>query len=204
MNDYDILGVMPNASPQEIDEAYRIKKEQYSNDSFSVGIKGEQAIKKLEELEKAYANVKRHPYSFNGKTSYDEIRDLLTENRINEAQKILDDIDDRNAEWHYLQSVLYYKKSWYVEARKQLEFALKLDPDNAKYKQQLNDLNKIISKKEVKADQYSYSDSGKQNSRDSYTQEGGGLNNGTCTGSCCGDACLANCCCNCCANGCCR
>jgi hypothetical protein len=53
----------------------------------------------------------------------------------------LDDCNERSAEWHYLQAVLFYKKSWTNESKKQLEIAMQMEPDNVKYRSAYGKLN---------------------------------------------------------------
>ena len=74
-----------------------------------------------------------------------DVERLLKENKINEAQKALDDITDRSAEWHYLQSVVFYKKNWMNESKKQLEIALNIEPHNEKYSDAYEKLKKKIA-----------------------------------------------------------
>lgn len=108
---------------------------------------------------------------------------------------MLDNLTPRTAEWHYLQSIVFYKKNWFLESKKQLEFALSLDPQNMKYKNSLEKLNKILASNAVPPEQMrTTSGAGGQRL---YRAAG----NGTCTGSCCGDVCLANLCCECCGRG---
>ena len=114
---------------------------------------------------------------------------------INKAQEMLDNLTPRTAEWHYLQSIVFYKKNWFLESKKQLEFALSLDPQNMKYKNSLEKLNKILASNAVPPEQMRTTSAPAGNG---YTAPAG---NGTCTGSCCGDVCLANLCCECCGRG---
>lgn len=72
---------------------------------------------------------------------------LIKEKKFDEAQKVLDDINDRNAEWHYLQSRIYYNREWISECKKHLEIAISTDPTNDKYKRTLDKLNQIIGNK---------------------------------------------------------
>ena len=59
---------------------------------------------------------------------------VVPPHKIAEAQTKLDDFNGRNAEWHYLQSVVFYKKNWVNESKKQLEIAISMDGSNEKYK----------------------------------------------------------------------
>lgn len=58
---------------------------------------------------------------------------LIEENALEEAQLLLDEQNERDGQWHYFQSLLYQKKGWFYESKKQMEIALRLDPENADY-----------------------------------------------------------------------
>ena len=38
----------------------------------------------------------------------------------------------REGEWHYFQSIVYYKREWLTESKKQLESAVECDHGNQK------------------------------------------------------------------------
>ncbi|MDE6850709.1 MAG: hypothetical protein K2J54_05215 [Clostridia bacterium] len=71
---------------------------------------------------------------------YTRIQTLIIEGNIADAQQILDGIEDKDAQWHYLSSHIYLAKNWTNESRKQLEIAIELDPENEKYKEELQAL----------------------------------------------------------------
>ena len=79
-------------------------------------------------------------------STLDDVRNALGDRRFDEAQKLLDDISYRDAEWHYLQSIVYYNKNWFMECKNQLEIASSIEPENEKYKKALNNLNLKMSK----------------------------------------------------------
>nr|MBO4518320.1 hypothetical protein [Clostridia bacterium] len=146
---YKILGVNENATDAEIEEQYAKLKDKYSRERFYEGEIGNDAARNLTKLETAYAEIKRNrseKMNENG-TSYDfsEVERLIRSNQINEAQRVLDDINDRNAEWHYLQSVVFYKKNWINESKKQLEIALNMEPHNQKYADAYSKLKQKMS-----------------------------------------------------------
>lgn len=68
---------------------------------------------------------------------------LIEDNALEDAQKLLDEQNERDGLWHYLQSRLYLKKGWHYESRKQMEIALKLDPENADYKAEYERLSAL-------------------------------------------------------------
>ena len=70
-----------------------------------------------------------------GASSFEEVGDCIRRGDLARAQQLLDDFNERNAEWHYLQSVVFYKKNWMQESKKQLEIAIQMDGGNAKYRE---------------------------------------------------------------------
>ena len=69
-----------------------------------------------------------------------EVARLLKAGELDKAQSVLDAFDERGAEWHYLQAVIFYKKNWMSESKKQLEIAVNMDPANTKYSDALTKL----------------------------------------------------------------
>ena len=146
---YKILGIKEGASEEEITAQYNKLKEKYSRERFYEGEIGNEAARNLTKLETAYSEVMRFrresPSGNGGYADFSEVEKLIKNGKINEAQALLDDIDDRNAEWHYLQSVVFYKKNCINESKKQLEIALNLDPYNEKYSDAYTKLKQRIS-----------------------------------------------------------
>lgn len=131
-------------------------------------------------------------------TSYAQVDALIKSGRIDEAQNVLDGYSERHAEWHYLQAVIYYKKNWGNECKKQMEIAIMKDPNNPKYKESYD---KLLKEMEFKSKNFSSGNVNMQNDPqrdfDPYDRQMGGND---CLASCC--QCLAcnmllNCCCNC-------
>lgn len=149
---YKIFGLTSNATDAEIDEAYNRLRAKYRGDMFLEGDAGDEAARKLTELEDAYRDVLEERSYKTSEQSYDEnaskfkkVEDLVKAGNINEAQSILDDMTERTAEWHYYQAMVFYKKDWFTDSKKQLELALSLDKNNEKYKKSLDRLNKVMS-----------------------------------------------------------
>ena len=109
---YKILGLSENATDEEIDAAYNKLKDKYSRERFYEGEIGNDAARNLTKLETAYQEIKesrRNTATPNGgePESLAEAEKLLKAGKISEAQTALDNISERGAEWHYLQSVLF-------------------------------------------------------------------------------------------------
>lgn len=205
-NAFEILGLPSTATRDEVKDKYNELRKQYLEDRFKPGDEGERAAEKLQELDVAYRDAMDaidereqranraanadNATSDNGATDdYESIRQQIKDNKLDEAQDALDQIIDRTAEWHYLQSILFYKRNWFLESKKQLEMACQMEPDNKRYKQSLDKLTKILASNTISPDQMRTSSGSTEDSR--Y------YSNGTCTGSACADCLLCNMCCNC-------
>lgn len=86
---------------------------------------------------------------------YTRIQTLIIEGNIADAQQILDGIEEKDARWHYLSSHVYLAKNWTNESRKQLEIAIQLDPENEKYKDELDALKERVEKAQRKYEEKS-------------------------------------------------
>ena len=189
-NLYDLFGLDEGCTDEELDAAYGRLRSKYAEDRFLEGEAGNTAAKKLTELDNAYRDIVAQRREASNASAG-------TQNNANE----LDGFNERNAEWHYLQSVVYYKKNWTNESKKQLEIAMQMNPSEQKYKTAYDKLLEKIK-----------NDSNKNFS--SYTGNGGANNGGgryddgapqmggdSCVDWCCQMA-LCNIALNCCCNSC--
>lgn len=140
-----ILGLSSDASQSEITDAYNAKRAELKEHIFDEGEAGAEAARKLEILETAYKNamekaVNRAKVSGEGESELAAAREALRAHNIDLAQQELDKASYRGAEWHYMQSAVFYAKNWLNDCKKQLEIALQMDPDNPKYVEALNKL----------------------------------------------------------------
>ena len=198
---YRILGVSETATDQEVDAASMDLKQKYSKDRFLEGEAGNEAAKILTKLENAYAEILSERQSSsdcgcNDGSVYGEIERLIKEGKYDDAQRVLDDVSDRSAEWHYLQSVLFYKKNWINESKKQLEIAVEMETDNQKYKTANDKMQEKINfnRNQFHSGNANYSTNGGHGER-----QMGGTDCGP-IAECCAMNLLLNCLCN----GCCR
>ncbi len=191
-NPYIVLKIPDNSPDDAVDKAYAELKEQYSKDMYLEGDAGRTAAKNLTELEQAYSDLLELRNQRNNTQNYGsnlgEINELIKQNQLNEAQTKLDAITEHTGEWHYLQSIIYYKKNWYTESKKQLSMALQLEPNNAKYKEAYQRLESMTGS--------SY----QQNMGRAPEAEYRNTNGGCCGDSesnCCLNLLVADCCCEC-------
>ena len=203
-NAYEILGLMTSATREEIDARYKELRDKYQKERFAPGLEGEEASEKLQQVEVAYRDIlasmeeEKQADTFVEDEGYTAIQELIKSGKLDEAQTKLDDYVTRDAEWHYVQTILFYKRNWFLESKKQLELACQMEPDNQRYKQSLDKLTKILASNTISPDQL------RTTSRPMDDGPRVSAGNGTCTGSSCMDCLLCNTCCNCmsCMSGC--
>ena len=146
MNEYyQLLGVSESATDEEITARYEELKAKYKEERWQDGEAGNEAARMLNKIDVAYREIlsarKEQNENTEGKNVYEEIADLLKAGDLSKAQARLDDCNERSAEWHYLQAVVFYKKNWTNDSKKQLEIAIEMDPNNMKYRNAYGKMN---------------------------------------------------------------
>lgn len=195
---YEILGLTEDATDAEVEKAYLELRSKYSLDRFLDGEAGNEAAKNLTRLENAYNEIMAIRRGEKD-SSYVEIENAIKKGNIALAQEKLDAYSSRDAEWHYLQSVVFYKKNWINESLKQLEIAMNMDKDNKKYSDAYAKLKEKIAFNEK---QFEAGNTNANVNEEAPSQMGGSSNEccGTCATWCCMNAafnlCL-NACCHC-------
>ena len=197
VRNYELLGLDESATDEEILARYQELKAKYNEDRWLDGDEGNEAAKMLNKLDAAYAEImserKEKEQNTDGESAYEEVAALLKEGNINQAQAKLDAFNERGAEWHYLQAVVFYKKNWSNESKKQLEIAMQMDPENKKYRVAYGKLN----------EKNEYEKRSATPPQDQGYQEAGGEQMGGSACSSCIDCCFINLCVNCLFNMCC-
>ena len=142
---YELLGLDESATDEELAARYAELKAKYQEDRWLDGEAGNEAAKMLNKLEVAFTELKsarkEQEKNTEGVSAYEEVAALLKADKVDDAQRKLDEFNERSAEWHYLQAVVFYKKNWANDSKKQLEIAMRLDPDNKKYRDAYGKLN---------------------------------------------------------------
>ncbi len=196
---FKILGISENATDEEIEFAYQKLKNQYARDRFLEGEPGNEAARMLTKVETAYHEImssRKSKTQTENESSADlaEVDRLIRNGDITRAQEALDNIRNRTAEWHYLQSVIFYKKNWVNESKKQLEIALSMEPHNKKY---ADDFAKLKQKMEYNERQFKGSQTQDPNEQDIRNRQMGGEANSClsfCATWCCLDMMCSMCC----------
>ena len=199
----EILGLSEGATKEDIKAAYEALREKYLEERFMDGEIGNNAAKMLTQIEYAYSDL-LNELSENASTddtesSFTKVEELINAGNIHEAQRVLDSFNERGGRWHYLQSVVFYRKNWVNESKKQLEIAIQLEPENEKYRQtykKLNDKINFDAQNSANANQSVYQGQ-TMNSADDNQMGGNFCAN-------CIECCYINMCINCLCNMCCR
>ena len=159
MNDpYSVLGVSASASDEEIKRAYRELVKKYHPDHYSDNPLADLAEAKMKEINEAYdAIVKMRTqggyqsagsysggsqgYYSSGSPAFVQVRQLLNQGNIMEAERILRTSRTNSAEWYYLMGVVSYRRGWLDDARQNFMTACNMDPGNLEYRQAMNNMN---------------------------------------------------------------
>ncbi len=164
MNPYEVLGLKPGASQEEIKKAYRSLIKQYHPDQYGDNPLKDLAEEKMREINTAYDMLTKNnassnnsysssnngnTYSNSSNTSdsyaFSEIRRLIQSRNLAEAERRLNSIQNRNAEWNYLYGVLLTNKGWFDAGLNHIQTAVNMDPNNFEYRQTLNSLHQRTS-----------------------------------------------------------
>lgn len=200
MNDpYQVLGVAPNASDEEVKKAYRELARKYHPDNYHDNPLADLAQEKMKEINAAYEEINKErsgrgtpnssassTYGYGGSAygSYQQqqqrysgsssvlqqVRIAISSGDLSRAEALLANYSDHNAEWNFLRGAICYRRGWMDEAKRYYQTACQMEPGNMEYRQALN-----------------YMENG---ARDAYRPNGGGFG----TDICCGNPCLNMCC----------
>lgn len=163
MNDpYSVLGVEPNASDDEIKQAYRKLARKYHPDNYQDNPLADLAEEKMKEINEAYEQINKmrsgtyqqqgggsgayggyqtsgsyqqNPYS--GAYAYNDVRSAINAGQLNQAQAMLDQKPERGGEWYFCSGSIAYRRGWLDEAMSCYQRAVSMEPNNMEYRQAL-------------------------------------------------------------------
>ena len=158
---YQILGVSPQATDDEVKAAYRALARKYHPDKYRDTDLAEMATEKMKEVNAAYEDIqKMRAAKSSGQGSYGQntyggagyggttgtggstanpylhARRLINMRRVMEAEQVLATVPaaERGAEWHYLMGTIAYHRGFFVDAQQYFDTACGMDPENAEYR----------------------------------------------------------------------
>ena len=211
----ELLGLSEGATQEDVEEAYKTLRAKLLEDRFLDGEEGNEAAKRLTKIQVAYDELLSEFAGF-GKgesaaagedssygSAYSRVEELIKSGDLNEAQRVLDTFNERGAQWHYLQSVVFYRKNWINESKKQLEIAIRLDGENPKYKEAYEKLNEKIAYDSSKTSANGGGEQSAYHGQDMNNTYSDNQMGGSFCASCV-ECCALNACLNCLCNGCCH
>ena len=154
-NPYEVLGVSPNATDEEVKKAYRELARKYHPDKYRDSDLADLASEKMKEVNAAYEEIQKMranggsransgsyggQYAGNSSSSgspqYTEIRRLINTGNAARAEQLLWQIPEaeRNAEWNFLMGCVLIRKGRYVDAQRYFDIACSMDPYNNEYR----------------------------------------------------------------------
>lgn len=200
----ELFGLGENATKEEVSAAYDNLRAKYLEERFMDGEVGNNAAKMLTQIDVAYNDLMREfsesATADDAESSFAKVEELIKANDISEAQRVLDGFNERGGRWHYLQSVIFYRKNWINESKKQLEIAIQLEPENEKYKETYRKLSEKLN-----YDAQNAGSDGNQTVYQGQTMSSGSDNQmgGNFCANCI-ECCYINMCINCLCNACCH
>jgi len=164
---YEILGVSPNATDDEIKEAYKALVKKYHPDKYAGSDLSDLATEKMKEINAAYEqiqNLRQNGGNAYGNTYgnnngyqntddfaknnsknpfYNNIRLLINQGNYQEAENYLQSIPQasRDAEWYYLLGCVLVKKGFFADAKSMFDIACNKDPSNSEYRSAQQEMN---------------------------------------------------------------
>ena len=160
MNDpYQILNIPPTATDEEVKRAYRDLARKYHPDNYHDNPLADLAQEKMKEINEAYDQIQKQrkaasaasqSYSYGaggygdgyGGSTYgagrlQQVRMAINRGDVSLAERLLAGVSEHDAEWNFLMGVVCSRRGWMDEAKRYLETAVQMDPNNSEYRSAL-------------------------------------------------------------------
>lgn len=165
-NPYEVLGVSPSASDDEIKRAYRDLTRKYHPDANINNPLADLAEEKFKEVQEAYDTIMkerengggssyRYGYGYNSGQSYQQnsysggqqdvelqaVYNFINNRRFQDAINVLNRMPNRTAQWYYLSGVANAGIGNNILARDHAAQAVNMEPNNLQYRQFMNQMS---------------------------------------------------------------
>ncbi len=153
MDPYKVLGVSRDASDDDIKRTYRELARKYHPDNYANNPLADLAQEKMKEINEAYDQIQKERTSGStsrsdqsytgystGASEFQGIRQMIMAGNLDGAEAALNQIGTHNAEWNFLMGSIAMKRGWYDDARRYIQTAASMDPQNAEYRSALNQM----------------------------------------------------------------
>lgn len=156
MNDpYQILNIPPTATDEEVKRAYRDLARKYHPDNYHDNPLADLAQEKMKEINEAYDQIQKQRKASSaaaqgyGGASYggsayggglQQVRLAIRRGDISLAERLLVAVGNHDAEWNFLMGVVCSRRGWMDEAKRYLETAVQMEPNNMEYSNALSAL----------------------------------------------------------------
>lgn len=158
---YQVLGVSPSASDDEIKKAYRDLSRKYHPDTNTNNPLADLAEEKFKQVQEAYQQIvndrenganNNYSYGYSSQNStsqgfsgQEDPKMMAAANYINsrhykEALNVLSEISNRSARWNYFNAVAHSGLGNNMEAMNYARQAVDMEPNNREYTEFLNRL----------------------------------------------------------------
>lgn len=165
---YEVLGVSPDASDDEIKKTYRDLARKYHPDNYQNNPLADLAEEKMKEINQAYDAITRtrsgggssyggggtqsqsgYGYGYGSGSGYQQQSQGSAGQVFYRARQAIQSNDlegaerllqgaSRNGEWYFLMGSIAYRRGWLDEARQNYQIAVQMDPGNMEYRQAFN------------------------------------------------------------------
>ncbi|WP_461809865.1 J domain-containing protein [Faecalimonas sp.] len=159
-NPYEVLGVSPSATDDEVKKAYREMSRKYHPDSYTNNPLSDLAEEKFKEVQEAYDQIMKervtggyqggfsgqqsgYSYSNNGGDATVQMQaaaNYINARRYREALNVLSGISNRNAQWYYYSAAANYGMGNNIMAMQHAQQAAAMEPNNPEYAKMVNQM----------------------------------------------------------------